>query len=106
MSNKYEGYGAISSVYDKINSNVDYVAWADFFEKCFDRHLESRPELVLDLACGTGSLTLDGEDIYGDMDVNHLRKRVGMVFQKPNKKMVIFFVKPRSKPPLLLILKI
>ena len=24
------------------------------------------------------------EDIYGDMDVNELRKRVGMVFQKPN----------------------
>ena len=32
----------------------------------------------------TGRLTLDGEDIYGDMDVNLLRKRVGMVFQKPN----------------------
>jgi phosphate transport system ATP-binding protein len=32
----------------------------------------------------TGSVTLDGEDIYGDMDVNQLRKRVGMVFQKPN----------------------
>lgn len=32
----------------------------------------------------TGELTLDGEDIYGDMDVNLLRKRVGMVFQKPN----------------------
>ncbi|HPJ02719.1 MAG TPA: phosphate ABC transporter ATP-binding protein PstB [Candidatus Limiplasma sp.] len=32
----------------------------------------------------TGSITLDGEDIYGDMDVNKLRKRVGMVFQKPN----------------------
>ena len=32
----------------------------------------------------TGSVTLDGEDIYGDMDVNLLRKRVGMVFQKPN----------------------
>ena len=27
---------------------------------------------------------LDGEDIYGEMDVNLLRKRVGMVFQKPN----------------------
>ena len=27
---------------------------------------------------------LDGEDIYGSMDLNHLRKRVGMVFQKPN----------------------
>lgn len=32
----------------------------------------------------TGELTLDGEDIYGNMDVNLLRKRVGMVFQKPN----------------------
>lgn len=32
----------------------------------------------------TGELLLDGEDIYGNMDVNLLRKRVGMVFQKPN----------------------
>ena len=32
----------------------------------------------------SGSLQLDGEDIYGDIDVNHLRKRVGMVFQNPN----------------------
>ena len=32
----------------------------------------------------TGSVKLDGEDIFGNMDVNLLRKRVGMVFQKPN----------------------
>ena len=32
----------------------------------------------------TGSVKLDGEDIYGKIDVNKLRKRVGMVFQKPN----------------------
>lgn len=32
----------------------------------------------------TGEFLLDGEDIYGKMDVNVLRKRVGMVFQKPN----------------------
>ncbi|MGM9647807.1 MAG: phosphate ABC transporter ATP-binding protein PstB [Eubacteriales bacterium] len=32
----------------------------------------------------TGEVRLDGEDIYGNMDVNELRKRVGMVFQKPN----------------------
>lgn len=31
-----------------------------------------------------GEICLDGENIYGDMDVNKLRKRVGMVFQKPN----------------------
>ncbi len=32
----------------------------------------------------SGSVTLDGEDIYKSMDVSELRKRVGMVFQKPN----------------------
>ena len=32
----------------------------------------------------TGEITLDGVDIYKNIDVNLLRKRVGMVFQKPN----------------------
>ena len=32
----------------------------------------------------TGEVLLDGENIYRGMDVNLLRKRVGMVFQKPN----------------------
>ena len=32
----------------------------------------------------TGETLLDGENIYGYIDVNALRKRVGMVFQKPN----------------------
>lgn len=32
----------------------------------------------------TGDVLLGNEDIYGNMDVNLLRKRVGMVFQTPN----------------------
>ena len=32
----------------------------------------------------TGKVLLEEEDIYGDMDINLLRKRVCMVFQKPN----------------------
>ena len=32
----------------------------------------------------TGSIRLGNEEIYGGMDVNQLRKRVGMVFQKAN----------------------
>ena len=31
-----------------------------------------------------GRVLLDGQDVYGGMDVNLLRRRVGMVFQKPN----------------------
>jgi len=32
----------------------------------------------------TGLVLIDGENIYGDIDVADLRRRVGMVFQKPN----------------------
>ena len=65
----YDGYGAIARVYDKLNAELDYGAWADFFEVCFDRYLPARPTLVLDLACGTGKMTLElarrGYDMIG-----------------------------------------
>ena len=32
----------------------------------------------------TGEVLLEGENIYGNIDVSELRTRVGMVFQKPN----------------------
>lgn len=64
-----EGYDAIAHVYDKLNEQIDYKVWADFFEKCFDKHLPKRPELVLDLACGTGRMTRElsrrGYDMIG-----------------------------------------
>ena len=50
-------YSAIARVYDELNKDIDYVTWADFIEKCFSRFLTTRPELVLDLACGTGRMT-------------------------------------------------
>lgn len=52
-----EGYNAIAQVYDALNAEIDYGAWCDFVEASFDRFLEQRPELVLDLACGTGRMT-------------------------------------------------
>lgn len=65
--NGCEGYGAIARVYDRLNAEIDYAAWADFFEKCFDRYLPARPELVLDLACGTGRMTRELADRGYDM---------------------------------------
>lgn len=62
-------YDAIAHVYDRLNAELDYGAWADFVERAFDRWLPARPELVLDLACGTGSMTLElsarGYDMIG-----------------------------------------
>lgn len=55
----YSGYNSISDIYDKINAEVDYKAWADYFESCFYKFLPQKPVLILDLACGTGSMTLE-----------------------------------------------
>ena len=62
-------YDSIARVYDLLNADVDYGAWADFIEKCFERYLEEKPTLVLDLACGTGRMTRElasrGYDMTG-----------------------------------------
>ena len=51
-------YDLIASIYHNENRDLDYEQWADFFEKMFTEHMSSRPELVLDLGCGTGKMTL------------------------------------------------
>lgn len=62
-------YDLIAHMYDRINGEIDYSCWADFIEKIFDRHMTVRPELVLDLGCGTGKMTLElsrrGYDMTG-----------------------------------------
>jgi len=49
----------------------------------FIRILNRMNDLIPDCRI-TGEVLLDGEDIYGAIDVADLRRRVGMVFQKPN----------------------
>jgi len=50
------------------------------FLRCIDRMNETIPNTTLE-----GTVLLDGEDIYApDTDVVDLRRRVGMVFQRPN----------------------
>ena len=49
-------YQTLSAYYDRFTDDVGYGQWADFFEQLFARE-DIRPQLVLDLACGTGSLT-------------------------------------------------
>ena len=65
----YDGYLAIASVYDKLNKEIDYSGWADFFERCFEKYGREKPTLVLDLACGTGRMTCEmarrGYDMIG-----------------------------------------
>ena len=62
-------YDLLSRVYDSVNSDIDYAAWADFIEKIVKANCKERPELALDLGCGTGKMTLElasrGYDMTG-----------------------------------------
>ena len=62
-------YDLLAPFYDSINAELDYKAWADFIEKIIEKEYVGSPELVLDLCCGTGKMTLElasrGYDMTG-----------------------------------------
>ena len=51
-------YEYLAGCYDRFTADVDYAAWADYLEKHFSRS-KLPIRTVLDLACGTGSLTCE-----------------------------------------------
>ncbi|MCI8632837.1 MAG: class I SAM-dependent methyltransferase [Lachnospiraceae bacterium] len=61
-------YQEFAKVYDEFMQTIPYTVWADYIEQIWKAH-KLVPELVLDLACGTGSLTLElakrGYDMIG-----------------------------------------
>ncbi|MCI8386992.1 MAG: class I SAM-dependent methyltransferase [Clostridiales bacterium] len=49
-------YTSLAAVYDALNSGVDYSAWVDYIEGQFKKYAP-QARSVLDLACGTGTIT-------------------------------------------------
>ena len=52
-----EQYATLAAYYDRIMEDIDYGAWAEFYKSCFEKHGASVHK-ILDLACGTGSITV------------------------------------------------
>lgn len=51
------GYAAMAEVYDLLDSEVDYAAWAEYIGKTIKKFQKTDSRLVLDLGCGTGKMT-------------------------------------------------
>jgi len=49
-------YSALAEYYDELTRDVDYIALADYYETLITEG-GKKPEIILDLACGTGRLT-------------------------------------------------
>ncbi len=81
----YGDFHALKGVHMKIPQNeiIAFIGPSGCGKSTFLKSLNRMNDLVEGCRI-TGNALLDGEDIYGDMDVNLLRKKVGMVFQKPN----------------------
>ena len=52
-----EPYAVLAGFYDRLMEDTDYGAWVSFYLRCFEK-FGIRPEKILDLACGTGNITL------------------------------------------------
>ena len=50
-------YEKFAYAYDRMMRNVNYLRWADYIESLFSKY-DSKPKNILDVACGTGALTV------------------------------------------------
>ena len=56
---KYGQYEALAEFYDSLNPDVDYVKWSEFIQKIIEKYGKIKTEIILDLACGTGSMSVE-----------------------------------------------
>ena len=81
----YGDFQALSNVSMDINANevMAFIGPSGCGKSTFIKTINRMNDLIPDVTI-KGKVLYDGVDIYKDYDVIELRKRIGMVFQKPN----------------------
>ena len=62
-----DNYSALSAVYDVLNAEIDYTAWAAYIDGKIKSDSDIPVSLVLDLCCGTGQMTMALDALGYDM---------------------------------------
>lgn len=80
-------YFALSAGYDRLNSETDYAAWAEFVRDCFTEFGDIEIKEVLDLACGTGAMTFPLRELGYDMTAVDIScEMLSVAMETANKK--------------------
>lgn len=88
------GYGAFSRFYDRLTENVQYPVRARYFDEIIRRWSQRSVELLLDLACGTGSLSLEMVNLgYDTIGVDGSAEMLSLAMEKKvNRQADILFL--------------
>ena len=77
------GYSAFARYYDQLTANINYRKRAEYFHEIIRRNKTTRDSILLDLACGTGSISEEmarlGYDVIG---VDNSDEMLGMAIEK------------------------
>lgn len=77
------GYSVFARYYDELTANIDYRKRAEYFHAIIRKFKTTKENILLDLACGTGSISEEmaklGYDVIG---VDYSEEMLGMAIEK------------------------
>lgn len=77
------GYSAFARYYDKLTANIDYKRRGEYFHSIIQRFRTSKGSILLDLACGTGSISeVMAELGYDVIGVDNSDEMLGIAIEK------------------------
>lgn len=85
-----EIYQDFAEVYDALTEDVNYRKTVEYLERIFKKHYHKKPELMLELACGTGSITkLFSEKGYDMIGVDISEEMLNVARKKCNDNVLL-----------------
>lgn len=77
------GYSTFARYYDNLTANIDYVKRAEYFHEIIKRYKNTEGSILLDLACGTGSISEEMAKIgYDVIGVDYSDEMLGIALDK------------------------
>ncbi len=83
MAHMMTGYSVFARYYDSLTANIDYKKRADYFHSIIGKFKTTEGSILLDLACGTGSISEEMAKIgYDVIGVDYSDEMLGIALDK------------------------